>query len=380
MKRLLTLCYLLVLLTINILAQSPFNARIGDCSYYFDPQTKEASVRGINWSNFTDEDYNVNRPINVIVESPIVYDGIEYQVKSVGHGAFQYQPILSISLPPSVNLIDRYAFYSCSDLTSITGCLEVLEIGEWAFAGCNNLKQFLVPSNLTHVSNHTFYGCENLSSIDLPGSIKWIGEAAFYKCRNLQSIYMCKEVEEIKEDAFRECNSLRVVNIPFGCTTIGPQAFLNCTSLEEVTLPTTLTKIDKSAFAGCNSLTSIVLPMNLSDIGGGAFNKCNMLLDITAEMETPPLIDSQAFSSLYSKATLHVYEESIEKYKNAPVWKSFKTITSITGYTGVTNVLDQNDTRGIKRYNLKGQRIDDTTPQRGIYIQNGKKLFENKKK
>lgn len=379
MKRLLTLCCLFVLITIGISAQSPFNARHGDCFYCFYPETKEASVIGINWFNFMDEDYNVNRPLNVIVESPIVYDGVEYQVKSVDQGAFQYKQILSITLPLSVNYIGSNAFNGCTELTSITGCMEVLEIGEWAFAGCSELKQFLLPSNLTFISNHTFYNCINLTSIDLPGSIKWIGEAAFYNCKKMRSVYMCKEVEEIKEDAFRECNSLTEVNIPFGCTTIGPQAFYRCTGLEKVTLPSTLTRINKSAFQGCNSLTSIVLPLNLSYIGSGAFSNCNLLLDITAEMETPPSIDTQAFLGLYSKSTLHVYEESIEKYKNAAVWKKFNTITSITGYAGVPNVSNNNDSKGNKRYNLKGLHIDNNTPKYGIYIQNGKKYFENKK-
>ena len=52
---------------------------------------------------------------------------------------------------------------------------------------------------------------------------------------------------------------------------------------------------------------------------------------------------------------------------------------TITQNTGVRTVVFS-DAVPASRYNLKGQRIDDTMPQRGIYIQNGKKLCENKKK
>lgn len=87
----------------------------------------------------------------------------------------------------------------------------------------------------------------------------------------------------------------------FDVTTIGKEAFYNCTALRKVTIPNSVTKIGWSAFAGCSGLKSVT----------------NLAL-------TPQSIDSDVFYDVKtSNCKLYVKRESVDKYKNASVWKDF---------------------------------------------------------
>ena len=67
-------------------------------------------------------------------------------------------------------------------------------------------------------------------------------------------------------------------------------------------------------------------------MGYAAFYYCNALADVTCmTMEPPKLPGSNAFSSIYETATLHVPEAAVESYRDASVWKLFTNIVGMPG-------------------------------------------------
>ena len=76
-------------------------------------------------------------------------------VTSIG-GFLAGYGLKNIIIPDSVTSIEKYAFYSCSDLTSATIGGSVKSIGEEAFWGCTSLTTITFEGTMTEWNNITF--------------------------------------------------------------------------------------------------------------------------------------------------------------------------------------------------------------------------------
>ena len=88
----------------------------------------------------------------------------------------------------------------------------------------------------------------------------------------------------------------------------------------------------------------------------------------------PPVNDPRgAFNAdVYETAELIVPDESLELYMAAPDWQRFKNIRGANGRTGIAGVHTRTDAAPAV-YDLQGRRLT-KQPQRGVYIQDGKKV------
>lgn len=151
-----------------------------------------------------------------------------------------------------------------------------------AFENANWIKQvsFEKNSKLKRIGSYAFYNCSNLTSITIPNSVTSIGSSAFRYCSSLRSIIIPSNVTSIGDWAFYNCSSL--TNVSFGnnsqLTSIGNSAFNQCTSLTNITIPSSVTGIGKGALYGCSSLTNITIPESVTSIGEDAFEGCPNLL------------------------------------------------------------------------------------------------------
>ena len=94
-----------------------------------------------------------------------------------------------IIIPDSVTTIGDWAFYNCSNLTSVTIGDSVTSIGYSAFYNCSNLTNVTIPDSVTTIGNYVFYCCTNFTSVTIGDSVTTIGEDAFAYCSNLTDVY-----------------------------------------------------------------------------------------------------------------------------------------------------------------------------------------------
>ena len=124
---------------------------------------------------------------------------------------------------------------------------------------------------------------------------------------------------------------------------------------------------------GCSSLKSIEIPQGVTSIGSSAFNGCRALELITINAIEPPTaveipegqISGGTFDTWhYENTDLRVPAESIEKYKNAPVWENFfQDRWPLTGSEGVEA---EGDNEVVGCYDLYGRTV--TEDYRGVVI------------
>ncbi len=333
---------------------------IGNLYYNLDDTDKTAAVTCQYYFNYRNY-YNLT---TITIPSSVTFNSITYTVTSIESGAF----------------------YSSSNLTSVTIPNSIISVGEAAFEGCTNLRNpvynehvfaylpisytgaFIIPDGIEHIAPHAFCDCSSLTSVTIPNSVTNIGEFAFYNCTNLTSVTVGNGVVSIGVDAFYDCSGLTGVHIgdlaawnsitfggaksnplyyahhlylngteiidlmiPDSVTQIGNYTFSGCTDLASVTIPNSVISIGKYAFSNCQTLTSVTIPNSVTNIGEFAFSYCSGLTSLTCEAVAPPTcgFSTCVFNGVNKYIPLYVPAESVNAYKTAIEWRDFKNIQPI---------------------------------------------------
>ena len=371
------LLYILLLLMLPLGAWAD-GVEIGGIHYILDEETKTASV------TYTGESFESNYAGDIVIPASVTYDKKPYAVTSIG----------------------QYAFYNCDYMTSITIPNSVTDIKSWAFSRCTNLVSITIPNSVERIGSRTFENCWSLTSINIPASVESIDDWTFMDCHSLESITVdagntvydsrencnaiietennkliagCKNsfipntVTTIGYNAFSNCRGLESITIPNSVTTIEEWAFNGCYEMTSINLPNSLTTIENSAFWGCDGVTTLVIPASVESIGDYAFYFCTGLKDIYA-LRTSPL-DYNTGEDIFggfdtSTCNLHVISGCAEIYSVYTEWNKFNIVDDIP--TGITDAqLSTFNSQLI--YDLQGHRVRNA--QKGIYIQDGKKLM-----
>lgn len=146
---------------------------------------------------------------DTVVVIPSKINGIT--VETIGHTAFRYSSVTSVTIPDSVTFISDSAFAYCSSLTNISIPNSVTAIGSFAFEGCTKLESITLPSSLLTISEFLFYDCSQLTTIHIPDSVSSIRTYAFYNCGKLETIRIPVSVTSIGSYAFDDCPSSMTV-------------------------------------------------------------------------------------------------------------------------------------------------------------------------
>lgn len=174
----------------------------------------------------------------------------------------------TLVLPLRLKSVNGYHFSNCDSLYSISvdeknpylcsdgSALYNKDKSELVFV-YHTVRKMSIPSSVTKIGDYAFYNCTNLTSIELPSGVTEIGDYAFYNCTNLSSLTLPSGVKEIGFSAFQGCKSLTSVTLPSGVKYVLSYTFYGCESLRSINLPSDLVSIDERVFAGCTGLTSI---------------------------------------------------------------------------------------------------------------------------
>lgn len=114
-----------------------------------------------------------------------------------------------IEVESDVNIVAANAFYSCSDMISIT-LPNATSIAQHAFNGCRSLEHIDAP-NATDIGMYSFSSCTGLTEIKLPGAIS-IAQYAFNACNSLTKVDL-GDMSDIGIFAFNRCAKLDTVII-----------------------------------------------------------------------------------------------------------------------------------------------------------------------
>lgn len=245
---------------------------------------------------------------------------------------FSSSKVSSVIIPASVVSIEKNAFYSCSQLTSITflpakegETPNNLTLATAAFYSCSKLTEITFPSRLESFDAGVFSSCSklanihiedgnpNLASIDgvivnaakdtliycpagregvytIPDGITIIGEGAFKNNKQLTEVVIPEFVTEIQKQAFYSLSKLKKVTFTaedgLGTgVTLGEQAFSWNSYLETVVFESgsKVTEIGKKAFYYCNKLTTFVIPKTVTTVGDSALASCKLLKTVEIE-------------------------------------------------------------------------------------------------
>ena len=275
----------------------------------------------------------------------------------------QNSEIKQLQLMSGVASIGSLAFYSCSQLSSVTIPKEVTRIGSLAFASCTSLGSLTLPDGLTVLESSVF-ARSGLAEIVIPGSLSDVGSGVFTSCFGLRDIYYgstkaswqrfkldydhytttvhCSDGDIAPADPMycgddliwtlsdsgvltiagtgpmwdfwdghspwagnTSVKSLRLIS---GITEIGDNAFYGL-GLTEVTIPEEVRRIGDSAFRQCEELRTLQLPESLEEIERFAFASCSALTGVRIPASVAS-IEAEAFAACGSLEAFAVDEKN----------------------------------------------------------------------
>lgn len=269
-------------------------------------------------------------------------------------------------------------FKSTSSSTSFIPNLKTLTLTKVkalqvnSFAKCTKLTSVSMPM-LEEVPKNCFVGCTSLAEdecISLPKATV-IQEAAFSGCTGLttEAFLDASKLETIGTYAFKDCTGLTGFTVPTNVTKLCSYAFDGCKNLKRVTLaygetPVTMGDygyigeelyIDRnvansfSIYDGYDytNLKTIIFGSNVKDVSGFSINSPYITTVQCMNAVPLPLVATDdagqhgaLFPELYdthhvnlgyvvqNTAKLIVPRGTVRAYRNAHVWKGFKTIVA----------------------------------------------------
>lgn len=347
---------------------------IGELYYNLNTSKKTATV------TYQSMDENYPDMTTVNIPAVVTYDGVTYTVTAVGQNAFMdCLNITSVTLPDGITDIARFAFRMCS-FTSLTIPASLKTMDYDAFFGCDNITSLTwnaVKCNDFDINSPWEYAgvgynaTAPITTVVFGDGVQRIPSHLLERIETLTSVTIPNSVTSIGESAFTDCANLTAISLPDGITNIGADAFSGCEKLGAIVLPSSLATVDYTLFMGCTNLKSVTIPNSVTAIKSYAFMECSSLNAIYNYGTTPANAYSGSFDGVNkSTCKLYVPKNSINLYKNAPVWKEFYLISAIEDVQAIEDaeansvrsakvIIDGKVyiNRGDKTYTLQGQEV-----------------------
>ena len=338
------------------------------------------------FSDYCGVSLNKLKSKNVVI--PSEHDGLP--VLSIMDNGFANSEVQTVSIPDSILLIGKNAFFNCDNLTTVkfgTGS-KLDRIKEYAFADCDSLAGIDLPQKVKFIERNAFFSCDTLADIDLSTVTGYlgtgngreeskIGDYAFAYCPKLtevtvkainvgnfafygsgiQKLTLSSEVLSLGLNVFGQCNSLREMTIAFigGKKTgqeyigylFGAGSFVN----NPIYTPHSLKKItingSRAIYSGAFynlGITDIVILNTVTRINDEAFYGCSNLKNIT--LGNTQEIGDRAFMNCTSLTNISISETVTQIGKQA-----FSGCTNLATVT-INGLWQVSDTSGGEKTDI----------------------------
>lgn len=323
--------------------------------------------------------------------------------------AFQYTGLKSVVLPSSTKRLGIQAFSSCSAMTELSLNDDLEQIGINAFLNCNGLTSVSIPGTVNSFGIDAFAQCMGLQKVEIGEGVTEIPEGCFLLCTALTDVTLPSSLRVIGRSAFDTTLALTTIDIPEGCERLNTAAFQGA-GLESLTLPASVKTIADLSVSWMEQLTSftatgleeiqpfaihynyILDDINLNEglrvIGHAGISGCAISeLTIPSTVErmdslclisnfelrdlymlplNPPLTQDDLFATdipinLYEQVVLHVHPESLEAYREHPIWSKFSAIEGDI-ISGISGIIADPEARIVDIYDLQGHRLPALAP------------------
>lgn len=272
-------------------------------------------------------------------------------------------------VPENVNWIGLGAICHNQYLSSLTIPNSVTYCGSIC-DNCVNLKTVRLPESITYLEAYSFDNCKSLKSIEIPNGVTYLGESVFRYCSSLESIVLPDHVSFVGGLAFFECTSLETIKLSSSLSAISNSMFNGCSNLKTVAIPDGISVIGQYAFKNCTSLKELDLPASVTCLGWGAFQGCKFdHLIIRGMLDFRSTIERLIFDKMDTSTIIYTPASQVEKIKKIYDGAVLPLEKYISGILSTKSSPD----KPSPVYNLQGRLAP--TPQKGIYIQNGKKII-----
>ena len=287
--------FLMLLLTLLVSVVVNAQTKINGLYYNLNSETKEAEVT----SEVYDNEYYTG---DVVIPSTVTYDGVEYNVTTIGEEAFMFSRPTTVTIPESVRFIRSMAFdvnysltiYNLSktpqkiEFNSFTksckicvpsGCKEAYEAAQY----WSNLKIIdgyvkSVAIKSEECDSVIYYEINTDTKVAevISGDTEYSGVIAIPSTVTYEGVEY--NVTSIADKAFNECKNLLYVGIPNTVTTIGERAFNDCECLQYLTIPASVKNIGKEAFRYCHFTILCNLAPTPQQLDGEVSARCLYVL------------------------------------------------------------------------------------------------------
>lgn len=223
-----------------------------------------------------------------------------------------------LNFPPSVEIIEPFAFNCCYPLSAVTFSEGLRRIGRWAFIG-TSIECLEIPASVTEIDEQAFISCDSLKVIKVrkgnkvydsrkgcnaiiesatgrllrgsegttivPDGVKVISSCAFYGSK-IKKIKLPSSLEAIERGAFMCCKELKKLVIPGSVRRIHYEILMD-SGVEELVVENGVENIPQSAFYGCPKLRYVSLPESLKEFGryGAVFVDCPELVRVDVDKD-----------------------------------------------------------------------------------------------
>ncbi len=245
---------------------------------------------------------------------PAEYEGLP--VKEIGKNAFRGTEVESVTVPASVEVIGRHAFYACAALEKVTfedgSRLKIIE--DLAFSS-SGVKRLVLPATLELIGKSAFYHARELEHVTMPTTAGW------WCAQNRDAVAGVIMDRSIMGSGERLAENLRMEyagyywcrpagQLTYSFVDDAENPFYNIASVgafreSELTVPTEyaglpVLGINASAFSGCTFLTSVTIPTSIQNVGSGAFAGCTNIASMTVSLKNDSNFLGYFFGDLYS--------------------------------------------------------------------------------